>query len=55
MKEQLKGTSFAEDEEFLSVLSELMSDGPLDRILRVFADWNRRLPRCCLMAGEYVE
>jgi hypothetical protein len=30
MKEQLKGRSFAEEEELLSVLSELMSPIPLD-------------------------
>jgi hypothetical protein len=38
MKEQLKRRSFAEKEELLSVLSELISVIPLDLILRVFAD-----------------
>jgi hypothetical protein len=52
MKEQLKGGSFAEEEELLSVLSELMSAIPPDMILRVFADWDRRLRRCLLMEGE---
>jgi hypothetical protein len=42
-KEQLKGRSFAEEEELLSVLSELMSEIPPGMIVRVFADRNRRL------------
>jgi hypothetical protein len=50
MKEQLKGRSFAEEEGLSSVLSELTSE-----ILRVFADWNRRLRLCLLVEGEYVE
>jgi hypothetical protein len=55
MKEQLKGRSFAEEEELSSVLSELISEIPLDMIVLVFADWNRRLRLCRLMDGEYVE
>jgi hypothetical protein len=54
MKEQLKGRSFAEEEELASALSELMSKSPPDMILRVFADWNRRLWLCLLMKREYV-
>jgi hypothetical protein len=38
MKEQLKGRSFAEEEELLSVLSEPMSDIPRAMMLQVFAD-----------------
>jgi hypothetical protein len=34
-KEQSKRRAFAEEEEFLSVLSELMSEIPPDMILRV--------------------
>jgi hypothetical protein len=37
------------------VLSELISKIPPDMIVRVFADWNRRLWLCLLMEGEYVE
>jgi hypothetical protein len=55
MKEQLKGRSFAEEEELLSVLSAFMSEIPCDMVLRVFADWNRRLRLCLLMKGEDVE
>jgi hypothetical protein len=55
MKEQLKGRSFAEEEQLLSVLSERMSEIPPDMILRLFADWNRRLPLCLPIDGEYVE
>jgi histone-lysine N-methyltransferase SETMAR len=55
MKEQLKGRSFAEEEELSLVLSQCMSEIPPDMILRVFADWDRRLRRCLLMEGEYVE
>jgi hypothetical protein len=55
MKEQLKGRSFAEEEELLSVLSELMSEIPLDMILRVCADWNRGRLRCHQMKGVYVK
>jgi hypothetical protein len=43
------------EEEPLSVPSELMSEILSDMILRVFADWNRRLRLCLLMEGEYVE
>jgi hypothetical protein len=38
MKEKLNERHFAEEEEILSVLSELMSEIPPDVILRVFAD-----------------
>jgi hypothetical protein len=55
MKEQLKERSFAEEEELLSVLSELMSEIPLGIILPVFAGWDRKLRHCLLMEGEYVE
>jgi hypothetical protein len=40
MKEQLKRRSFVEEEELLSVLSELMSQIAPDMILRVFDDRN---------------
>jgi hypothetical protein len=52
MKEQLKGRSFAEEEELLFVLSDVMSEIPLDMILPVFADWDRQLRRCLLMLGK---
>jgi hypothetical protein len=55
MKEQLKGRSLTEEEELLSVLSELMSEIPPDMIFRVFAHWDRGSRRCLLMEGEYVE
>jgi hypothetical protein len=55
MKEQLKGRSFTEEEEFLSVFSELMNEIPLDMIMRVFADWDRGLRLWLLIEGEYVE
>jgi hypothetical protein len=38
MKEQLNRRNFGEKEEFLSVLSELMSEIQLDMIIRVSAD-----------------
>jgi hypothetical protein len=40
MKEQLKITNFAEEEELISALSELVSEISPDMVLRVFADWN---------------
>lgn len=55
MKERLKDRNFAEEEELLSGLSKLMSEIPLDMILRVFAGWNRRLRLCLLMELENVE
>jgi hypothetical protein len=55
MKEQLKGRNFADEEELLSVLSGLTSEIPLDMILQVVADWNRRPRRCLLIQGEHVE
>jgi hypothetical protein len=55
MKEQLKRRRFAEEEELSSVLSELMGEIQHCMLLRVFADWNRRLQLCILMEGEYVE
>jgi hypothetical protein len=55
MKEQLKRSNVAEEEELLSVLSDLMSEIPPDIILRVFVDWDGRLWRCLLIEGEYVE
>jgi hypothetical protein len=55
IKEQLKGRSFAEENELLSVFSELMSEIPPDMIFWVFADWHRRRRSCLLMEGEYVE
>jgi hypothetical protein len=51
MKKQLKGMSFVEEEELLSVLSEFMSEIPPDMILRVFTDWNQNL-RLCLQMEE---
>jgi hypothetical protein len=42
MKEQLKGGIVAEEQELLSVRSQLMSETPPDMILRVFADWDRQ-------------
>jgi hypothetical protein len=53
MKEHLKEKSFAEEEELLSVLSELVSEIPPDMIVRVSADWDRQ--RCLLMEGQYIE
>jgi hypothetical protein len=50
MKEQLKGQSFAEEEELLSVPSELRSAAPYNMILR-----DRQRRRCFLMKGEYIE
>jgi hypothetical protein len=55
MKEQLKGRSFLEEEELLSVLSELMSEVPPDMILQVFVDWNRWLWRCLLTERKCAE
>jgi hypothetical protein len=55
MKELLKRRSLAEEEELLSVLSVFMSEIRLDMILRVSADWHRRLWCCLLMEGEYAE
>jgi hypothetical protein len=55
IKEQLKGRGFAEEEEFLWLPSELMSEIPPDMILRVFADWHRRLWLCVLMEWQYGE
>jgi hypothetical protein len=54
-KEHLKGRSFAEEEELLSVLSELMSEIPPDISLRVFADGNRRLRLCILIERKDVK
>jgi hypothetical protein len=54
-KEQLKQRSPAEEEEFSSMLSELVSETLPGMILRLFADWNRRPRPCLLMEGEYVE
>jgi hypothetical protein len=34
VKEQLKGNSFAEEDKFLLVVSELVSETPPDRVLR---------------------
>jgi histone-lysine N-methyltransferase SETMAR len=55
MKDELRGTTFAEEKELLAVLSERMSEILPDTILRVFADWDRWLWRCLLMEGECVE
>jgi hypothetical protein len=55
MKEQLKRSRFAEEEELSSVLSELMGEIQHRTILRVFADWNRRLRLCILMEGVKLE
>jgi hypothetical protein len=55
IREQLKGWSFAEKEEPSSVLPEPMNEILPDPILRVFADWNRRLRLSRLMKGEYVQ
>jgi hypothetical protein len=55
MKEQLKGKNFAEEEELLLVLYNLMSRIPPDILFRVLADWDRRLRFCLLMGVEYVE
>jgi hypothetical protein len=54
-KEQLKGRSFAQEEELLSGLAGLMSEIPPDVILRVFADWNQSLRLCLLTEDEYAE
>jgi hypothetical protein len=54
MKKQLKGRSFAEHEQLLSVLFEALREIMPDMILRVVADWNRMLRLCLLMEGEYV-
>jgi hypothetical protein len=40
MKDQLKGRSFADEEDLFSVLSELISEIRPDIILRVFTDWD---------------
>jgi hypothetical protein len=53
--EALKRRTFAEEEELLSVLSELMSETPPDMILPVLADWNRRVWLCVLMEGKCAE
>jgi hypothetical protein len=55
MNKQLKGRSFAEDGELLSMLSEQISEIPPDMILQVFTDWDRRIRRCLLMEKGYVE
>jgi hypothetical protein len=55
MKEQVKGWSIAEEQELLSVLSEVMSEIPPDMILWVFGDWNQTLWFCLLMEGKHVE
>jgi hypothetical protein len=52
MKKQLIGSIFAEGKELLSVISDPMNEIPPDMILRVFADWDRRLRCCLLMEGE---
>jgi hypothetical protein len=55
LRERLKERSFAEEEDLLSVLSELMSKFPSDMILRVFADWDRPLRHCLLTKEGYIE
>jgi hypothetical protein len=54
-KEQLKGKSFAEEENLLSVLSGFMNEIPPDVILSVFTGWARQPQRCLLVKKEYVE
>jgi hypothetical protein len=48
MNEQLKGRSFVEEDELLSMLSELMSEIPPDEILHVFPDWDPGAPALSL-------
>jgi hypothetical protein len=55
MKESLKERSFAEHEEPLTMLSELMNEIPPGMISWVFADWGQRLRLCLLMEGRQVE
>jgi hypothetical protein len=55
LKEQLKTRSYAEEEEVLSVLSELMSEIPPDMISRALFDWDRWLRLYILIKGAYVE
>jgi hypothetical protein len=52
MKEQLNKRGFAEDEELLSVLSDLMNEITSGMISRVLAEWDQRLWLCLLMEGE---
>jgi hypothetical protein len=55
VKGQLKEKSFVEEEELILVLSELLGEIPPDMILRVFADWNRRLRHRPRMERKYAD
>jgi hypothetical protein len=55
VKGQSERRSLAEEGELLWVLPELESEIPPEMILRVVADWNRRLRLWLRKEREYVE
>jgi len=55
IKEKLKGFEFANGEELLSAINEILAAIPADTLLRVFHEWMERLERCIELDGDYVE
>jgi len=55
IKEKLKGSEFANGEELLSAINEILAAIPTDKLLSVFHEWMERLEQHIELDGDYVE
>jgi transposase len=55
LKKELHGKNFRSKKGVISVVRAIVTNIPMQRLLRVFPEWIERLYECIANEGEYIE